>query len=394
MYAFTGGAVSSTGATSLRSAQRDFDQDTFSLDASYSQPFETFGHVSEFVVGSDYKHYDTNTLIGATNFGAINVQSYTPGQFAKRSRLYNSELDTQSEELGLYSKVTLRPIADLALIGGARLGWYKGTSDTTTFATATAAQRTVSSDQRHSGYVTPYGGLVYDLDTRHSLYASYSQVYKPQDATGVDGQVLKPREGEQYELGIKGSYWNGDLNARFTVFQLTDKNRSSTVYDSAGVAISGYTEASGKSRVRGAEVEISGALTPQWDILAGYTYMKTEDLSGDVTGTFTAMPRHQASVWSKYTLASGALSGLSLGAGVSGMSDFYMQASGSAIRVNAPGYATVDAKLSYPVTRQLTATLDANNLFDREYYSRVGSVATFNFYGPSRSFTVGARYDF
>jgi outer membrane receptor for ferric coprogen and ferric-rhodotorulic acid len=392
MYAFTGGAVSSSGATSLRSTQRDFEQDTFALDASYSQPFATFGQVSEFVVGSDYKYYDTDYLNGASNFGAINVNTYTPSRFAKRSPTYTSDVSSTTQEFGLYSKVTFRPVADLALIGGARVSWYKGVADTTTFATATAAQTGVSSEQRKNAFVTPYGGIVYDLDANHSLYASYSQVTKPQDATGADGDLLKPREGEQYEVGIKGSYWNGDLNARLSLFQLTDDNRAATVYDSNGVAITTYKEAAGKSRVRGAEVEMSGALTPQWEVLAGYTYMHTEDLSGDTTSTFQVMPRHQASLWNKYTLNEGALAGLSLGAGVSAMSDFYLEASG--VKVSAPGYATVDAKLSYPVTQQLTATLDANNLFDREYYSRVGSVSTFNFYGPSRSFTLGARYDF
>ncbi|HDS1745275.1 TonB-dependent receptor [Pseudomonas putida] len=42
----------------------------------------------------------------------------------------------------------------------------------------------------------------------------------------------------------------------------------------------------------------------------------------------------------------------------------------------------------------LTATFNVNNLFDRDYLSRVGWISTFNFYGPSRSMMVGARYDF
>ena len=46
------------------------------------------------------------------------------------------------------------------------------------------------------------------------------------------------------------------------------------------------------------------------------------------------------------------------------------------------------------ITDKLTGTFDVNNLLDRKYVSRVGSVGTFNFYGPSRSFTVGARYEF
>lgn len=64
------------------------------------------------------------------------------------------------------------------------------------------------------------------------------------------------------------------------------------------------------------------------------------------------------------------------------------------MRINAPGYAAVDAMLLYPVTSTLTATFNVNNLFDCDYLSRVGSTSTFNRYGPSRSMMVGARYDF
>ena len=150
--------------------------------------------------------------------------------------------------------------------------------------------------------------------------------------------------------------------------------------------------AGGKARIRGGEFEVSGYLTPQWELIAGYTYMETENLAGDENVLFVLMPTHQASLWSKYTLAGGPLRGLGLGAGISAMSDFSYERQG--ITVSAPGYAVVDAKLSYPVTEQLSATFDVNNLLDRDYVSRVGSTSTFNFQGPSRNFTIGARYEF
>lgn len=388
MYAFTGAAVQANGNTTLRASNRDFEQDAFSMDASYSQPFAALGQVSEFVVGTDYKHYNTTYKDGSKVFGTINVNTYDPTDIAKPAKFYTTQVDTDEQELGLYSKVTFRPIARLALIGGARLSSYRGEGYTTTLASGAKT----GSDRDVNGHVTPYGGMVFDLDEHHSLYASYSQVFKPQSNVGQDGKLIKPHEGEQFEVGIKGSYFDGGLNARVSAFQLNDKNRAVNPVDANGTSITSYYVAGGKSRIRGAEFEVSGNLTPNWDVLAGYTYMKTESLEGAPNTTFMTMPRHQASLWTKYTLDAGLLSGLSVGGGITGMSDFYMESNN--IKVSAPGYATVDAKLSYPVTKQLTATLDVNNLFDREYYSRVGSVSTFNFTGPSRSMTVGARYDF
>ncbi|KUM43424.1 TonB-dependent siderophore receptor [Pseudomonas sp. EpS/L25] len=398
LYAFTGGAVRPDQTVFINGTTRSFEQDAYSLDASYSQPFEALGQVSEFVVGTDYKRYETDyqsgnyngAANGAPRLGIVNVNTYRPNSIAKPARVYQTDFDSQDREFGLYSKVTFRPIERLALIGGARVSWYKGEAYTTTLASGAEA----GESQKHSAFVTPYFGTVYDLDDYHSLYASYSKVYKPQSELDAQGKALDPREGDQYEVGIKGSYFNGDMNARLSVFQLTDENRASTPFDANGVAINGYSEASGKTRVKGAEIEVSGKLTEQWEMLAGYTYMDTQNLSGDGNTLFEAMPKHMASLWTKYTLAGGPLTGLSIGGGVTAMSDFSQTNQTSGVTISAPGYATVDAKLSYPVTKQLTATLDVNNLLDKDYWSRVGSVSTFNFQGPSRSVMVGARYDF
>lgn len=372
----------------LQASNRDFEQDAYSLDASYSQPFEVLGQVSEFVIGTDFKHYNSSYRNGNMSLGAMDLSTYRPTLYAKPSKNYTTKVDSDDKELGLYSKVTFRPIERLALIGGARVSWYKGEAYTTTLASGAEA----GESQKHSGFVTPYLGTVYDLDDYHSLYASYSKVYKPQSALDAQNKALDPREGDQYEVGIKGSYFNGDMNARLSIFQLTDENRVTRPFDANNIPITTYSEASGKTRVKGAEIEISGKLTEQWEMLAGYTYMDTQNLSGDGNTLFEAMPKHMASLWTKYTLAGGLLTGLSIGGGVTAMSDFSQTVNN--VTVSAPGYATVDAKFSYPVTKQLTATLDVNNLLDKEYWSRVGSVSTFNFQGPSRSVMVGARYDF
>lgn len=380
LYAFTARNVNS-GATSLAYTARDLEQDTLAVDANYSQPFEWLGQVSEFVIGTDYKRYDTETADARGNLGPIDLASYRPTDIARPDVRFGTPTETKEREAGLYAKLTFRPIERLALVGGARVSSYEGENS--------SAARDVS----ETGYVTPYGGLVFDLDAQHSLYASYSRVFKPQSEAGADGRIIDPREGDQYELGIKGSYFGGDLNARLSAFQLTDENRATGAIDANGVPIGGVYEASGKTRIRGGEFEVSGYLTPDWEVLAGYTYMKTENLAGDDNALFALMPRHQASLWTQYTLPGGSLRGLGIAGGVTAMSDFHIGRAGSP-RLSAPGYAVVDAKLSYPVTEQLTATFDVNNLLDRKYYSRVGSVGTFNFYGPSRSFSVGARYQF
>ncbi|WP_312481410.1 TonB-dependent siderophore receptor [Stutzerimonas nitrititolerans] len=383
-YAFTGGktGVDALGNIALTSTARDLEQDALALDASYSQPFETFGQVSEFVVGTDYKRYDGDYYSGNPSLGSTNIHSHDPSNVAKPDVVYTQRGKSLEKEFGLYSKLTFRPVERLALIGGARVSWFDGDTSITTLADGTRT----GGDVRENAKITPYGGLVFDLDQWHSLYASYSKVFKPQTNVDQDGDVIDPREGEQYEVGVKGSYFGGALNARLSLFQLTDENRAARDENN----LNGTTyRAIGEARIRGGEIEVSGNPLPGWELIGGYTYMDTDIIKGDANAVFELMPQNQFSLWSNYELQGGPLAGLGLGTGITGMSHFQ-----TATGIEAPGYAVVDAKLSYPLTPKLTATFDVNNVFDREYYSRVGSTTTFNFYGPSRTFLVGARYEF
>ncbi len=382
-YAFTGSALGSDGSTSLNTTQRDFEQQTLSMDASYSQPFSTFDTVSEFVVGTDYKHYDTDYLNGATRnyVSSINVNTFDSSSVAYTAPTYQSRVQSEESELGTYGKLTFRPVESLALIAGGRFSWYDLESTTDNYSKNTTTQSKYEDD----GHFTAYGGAVWDLDDHHSAYASYSEVFKPQTSVDANGELLEAREGEQFEVGIKGSYDNGRLNSRVTAFQLTDKNRAASVDGES------YSEATGKARVTGAELELSGHYGAI-EMIAGYTYQETENLAGDENALFMLMPKHTVNLWGKYTLEEGALVGTELGLGVTAMSEFSLTKSGTTI--TAPEYAVVDASISKDVTEHLNLSLNVNNLFDEKYYSRVGSVATFNFYGPTRNVMAKATYNF
>ncbi|MBZ9557447.1 MULTISPECIES: TonB-dependent siderophore receptor [unclassified Modicisalibacter] len=387
-YAFGGSALNDAGALSVAGIGSRVDQQALSLDASYSQPFSAFGNVSEFVVGSDYKRYETEiesgrsrgltagpvTLDGLNDLAHVDVLAS-----ARASGRGYSHDETTLEETGVYSKLTLRPWQSLALIAGGRVSHYD-----LDYADRAADDRQDRSDDAF----TPYAGLVYDLDARHSLYASYSQVFKPQTGHDADGDLLEPREGEQYEVGIKGSYFGGDLNGRLSAFRLYDENRAASP-DDPGAS---YSVATGKMRIQGAEFEVTGSLTEQWDLIAGYTYLDTEVQTASTArddGVFLLMPNHIVNLWTQYGFVGGALDGLHVGGGVTAMSDF-----SSSNGVEAPGYAVVDAMLGYDFTSHVSGQLNVNNLLDREYYNRVGGVNTFNMVGAPANVVASLRYDF
>ncbi|MBJ7538436.1 TonB-dependent siderophore receptor [Marinomonas transparens] len=367
-YAFTGSSVDSLGNTSLADYRGDRSETAWALDASYSQPFEAMGNINEFVVGIDHKkdknHFDSSY---DRNIGSININTFNSSNVSYAATNYSDHSKGSSSEKGIYGKLTFRPIDNLALITGARVSTYDIDNGKQT--------------KSETHQLTSYAGAVYDLTSSQAFYSSYSEVFKPQTQSDVNGNIIAPRVGEQYEIGLKGSYDNGLLNSRISLFQLTDENRATS--------ITGNTyEASGKTQVRGFEAELSGQYGA-WDMLMGYTYMDTKNISGDKNANFSSMPLHTLSTWAKYKMPT--LEGITVGAGLTAMSDFYYE---RGTRINAAGYAIVDASVSKQINDDFKVSLNIKNLLDNKYYERVGTTGTFNFYGPSRSFMINANYSF
>ncbi|BCD73489.1 hypothetical protein TUM15783_01400 [Neisseria gonorrhoeae] len=144
----------------------------------------------------------------------------------------------------------------------------------------------------------------------------------------------------------------------------------------------------GKRVMEGVETEISGAITPKWQIHAGYSYLhsqiKTAANPRD-DGIFLLVPKHSANLWTTYQVTSG----LTVGGGVNAMSGITSSAG-----MHAGGYATFDAMAAYRFTPKLKLQINADNIFNRHYYARVGGTNTFNIPGSERSLTANLRYSF
>ncbi|MNV50124.1 Fe(3+)-pyochelin receptor precursor [compost metagenome] len=205
----------------------------------------------------------------------------------------------------------------------------------------------------------------------------------PQDAVTRDNQVIDPREGKQYEVGVKTELFDGAANASFALFQIEDRNRAVT-----DPADEDYSLPSGKARGRGFEVDVSGELLPSWNVTAGYTYLTSKYLEDpdNSGGVFEPRaPRHSFRLWNKYTVPTGRLEGLSIGGGIRAFTDVYRIDEGA--RFSQPGYAVVDLQLGYRFNDNLKASLTVTNVFDKTYYQSVGYGERQNYYGEPRAVT-------
>lgn len=220
---------------------------------------------------------------------------------------------------------------------------------------------TDSESSQSSDAFSPRIGIVYQPIELISLYASYSRSFAPNSGIRADGSLLEPTRGTQYEVGIKTQ-----LNERFTAtlaaYQITKTNIATTdpIEEAFSLAI-------GEQRSRGIELDVTGEITPGWNIIASYSNTNaeiTESTDFPVGNKIPNVPRNQASLWTTYELQNGGLQGLGFGLGL-----FYVDARQGDLEntFKLPSYLRTDAAIFYR-RDNWRAAINLQNLFDVNYF--------------------------
>ena len=366
--------------------QASYDEDQAGVDAFASGPFQAFGRTHELVVGASRRSYDMTTH----NYSPYNLN--WPLTAGKPDFVHTTNDRDVTTQEGVYLTTRLSLADPLKLILGARLDWYDydahGSND---------------GDYHVTRNLTRYAGLIYELDDHHSVYVSYSDIFTPQSDKDSTGTPLKPIVGKNYEVGIKGEYLGGALNASVALFRVDQENRAVAVVvpncPQASCAV-----ASGEIRSQGIDMELQGALTPNWQVGGGYTYARTHTIKDDanpskVNKQFdTDIPEHLFKLTTSYHLQ-GALENLRVGGNISWQSRLYNDfkvADGSTYRLKQGAYAVTDLMAGYKVNQHLDLQLNANNIFDRTYYKSISNSVSYggDSYGAPRNMMVTAKYSF
>ncbi|MBK5556063.1 TonB-dependent receptor, partial [Pseudomonas sp. TH05] len=254
----------------------------------------------------------------------------------------------------------------------------------------------INAKSKETGQVTPFAAVLYDLNDNLTAYASYSDIFTPQGSyRSFDGSSLKPLIGKNYELGIKGEWFDGRLNSAFNLFRTLQED---AVQDDPACPDSSCSMNSGKVRAQGFEAEVSGEVIERLQLLAGYTYTQTKtledaDTSKNGSAGNSYVPRHLLRVWGDYAL-DGALDKFSIGAGVNAQSDNYRTSPTSSRHITQAGYAIWNGRIGYRIDETWSLALNGNNLFDKRYYRTVGTEGFGNFYGDPRNFMLSVKASF
>ncbi|MEE1926134.1 TonB-dependent siderophore receptor [Pseudomonas sp. 148P] len=400
-----------SGATFQR-VVRNFDNDQDLFDANLQGTFEAFGRRHELVTGVDYTDIQRSYADHSEWTSRVPVDVFTTdvGSLPKPARpaLYYEYPDWNIRKHGAYVTTRLSLADPLTAVLGARYSDYNSTLHAIVPSFGTDGK----DGGKDSGIVTPYGGLIYALSPQWSVYTSYAQIYKPQIETlGADLAPLDAIEGDTYEFGTKGELLDGRLNLSAALYYTKQENNAIYVYSQDTTSNACCYVAGGENISKGVDLEITGELTPGWQLSAGYTFnineqRKTGDDEAAGTPISTQTPKHLFKFFTSYQLP-GQFNDWKIGGGaiiqssnyVTGnvqrrLEDGSLSPSTNSFQYTQAGYAVWNALVEYRIDEHWTAALNGNNLFDKEYYQTVASSAYGNWYGAPRNYMLTLRGSF
>jgi len=283
------------------------------------------------------------------------------------------------------------------LMAGMRFDHYDTKLDATTYATTGAISARFQG--HHVDEIPSWrGALIYKPADNGSVYFAAGTSFNPSaetlTATSANA-ILAPVENISKELGTKWDVLNRGLALSAAAFETEQLNVRETDPNNSAVQI-----LAGDAIARGAEVNAVGHLTPQWEFNAGYAYTfssiiksPSTSISSDLGHRLANTPLHSGSVWSIYTLPSK----LELGGGITYVGSRFASATpttvgGVAFWKWAPEYWTLNLVAKYPLSDQITAQININNLTDERFYDQISGGHVIPGAGRTGLLTVGIKF--
>jgi len=371
-----------------------FDQHHFDVIAS--GPFSAWGRQHEITVGVMQSKLDE---VWSNRDAVEPVASFPLGNFFEWDGSFDEpELGERYDasryittETALYAATRLQATDALKLILGLRVENYEMDAGARVWVPNAFTVE-------HKGELTPYAGVVFDLNEQFSLYGSYTSIFKPQELQDRNGDYLDPVEGNSYEIGVKAELLDGRLYGAAAVFRIDQENVG---VEDVGYFVPpnntdpAYRPAQGV-KADGYELELVGKLTQDWEMTFGWSQFSAKDADG--VHVAIDDPRKQLKLFTKYQFG-GAAQGLTIGGGVNWNADQPTNGinpgTGASEHIGQDDWAIVDAYAKYQFNEQFSAQINAENLLDEKYVSRnTGWWGGPYIWGTPRSVNLSVSYQF
>lgn len=341
-----------------------------------------------FMAGLDYSSLKMNAKNAPRRGGSLvvdtidilkPVNNVLPAGFAPAFDL-SEESDRTTRNFGIILQDVISLTKWAKVYGAVRLTRVESTSEATTGA----------NDYR-STFVNPLAGFMISATSNINIFGSYTNsTHSPWEfgRNGLDknGKELDNERSDQFEIGIKSEWFNNRLRFYVTGYLINNRNMIMQAAErnpeTGFVEYKDYNIQGGNDERKGVEVELSGRVIDNLEVILGYAYIDAKYKESTVFMENSApnnTPKNTFNAWANYIVDQGPLKGLSIGAGV-----YYLgkrpyndwTKEGSEFHGIQPGlkpwynkaYTIANAQVGYQVNQNWDFRLLINNIFDAEGY--------------------------
>lgn len=379
-----------TGIVSRRAdANRGFNHQTTYLSWDIGGSPEIWGMQHDIMLGADYEQNETYKAYSYRGKVSKTFNMYDPVYGEEPPINAGTVSDAQSNlrtnlySRSLFAKDSIHLTEKWIAVAGARYQRY-----TQTASSGWTNPQTTLNDRGDA--FLPQAGLVYKARPDLSFYGSYSKSFTPSTQTDDDGNVASTEKGTTYEVGAKWQMMPA-ISATLALYRIDEKDMS--------VLINGSTRNIPKARSTGAEIEINGELTPDWNLVATYSHDKTEIVEDNVSqanvgNRLVNAPANSGSLYLTHAMRFSLLPGeVRVGGGARYVGS---RAGDPENSFTMPDYTVADAFVAWDsklVGKRTLLKVNVNNLFDKAYYESSGGSLRVS-EGSPREIVVSASVDF
>ncbi|WP_199688412.1 TonB-dependent receptor [Pontibacter oryzae] len=356
---------------------RDDNSTVMQLDL-VGKKVKTGGINHTFQVGTDYRYIDlfqpSYNAIAIDTINVLNPETVTntlPANVADFTRTGGTHSFDHSFGITLQDVIQLTDWA--RVYGGVRYSTNKSRSEGVSSTT--------------SEFWNPLAGVMFTVKDGINIFGSYTNSTNPRSAAVVDvnGEPLGAERIDQIEAGIKSEWLNNRLRFNLTFYKINNKDmnlKAFTVDNSGNVLDAGYYIKGGNDERKGVEVELTGRVLENLEVVAGYAYIDAQykDHTTFVPGSApNNTPKHTFNAYANYTLQNGVLRGLNLGAGAYYLGERpyndwtqdgvqYHDIQPDTAPWNNKAYTIVNAQVGYEFQQHWGVRALFNNVFDEVGY--------------------------
>lgn len=348
------------------------DLDATYLQSDYSAKFKALGLQHELLAGADYAS-EKRQVFGARNAAQGGVTLTKPTTTAgtpfdgasvnESSRVLYQTNQFDSTGYGLYLQDLVQVAPHWKLLAGLRYDNLSGDYSTFALPAAAAGPVTTASYQMKVSEVSKRVGVLYQPNALHSYHFSAATSFNTSGdaySLSANNADIPPEQSVNLELGAKLDSADKRFTTRLAVF------RSTKLHERNTDPLVNLVTLSGKRHVAGFEVDVSGKLTPQWEIYGSYMWMPVANIDIGVAGSEgqgtrpSLTPEHSGTVWNTYQITSQWRVGLGV------------NFRGEQTPIRNPGwvvdgYVTTDLMAEYKMNDRYTIKGNVSNLANKLY---------------------------